>query len=94
MRSTSSIAALAALPVLGLLALAALAADDRDRPFGGPPPARSTEERPFGGPPPSQRSLGGGTKCRTTAGVCTLDKARQLGAPCTCPGATAKGKVE
>ena len=92
-----SIAALAALPVLGLLALAALAADNRERPFGGPPPARTTEERPFGGPPPSQRSIGSGNKCRTSTGTCRLDKPRPIVVACTCPGeggASAKGKVE
>jgi hypothetical protein len=70
------------------------AADDKDRPFGGPPPQRNTEERPFGGPPPGNREIKfgkSGKKCATATLVCDLTKARRVGTACTCPEGDAKG---
>lgn len=91
MRTFRSIAALAAILTFGIWVAAALGADNRERPFGGPPPARTSEERPFGGPPPSQRSIKSGKVCQTSAGTCRLEKARQVGSACTCTGV--QGKV-
>jgi len=99
MRWSASVAAMAVSAVLSFSA-AALAADAKDRPFGGPPPQRSTDERPFGGPPPSDRVIKfkkSGKKCTTAAGACELMKARAVGTVCTCPEGDsngAQGKVE
>lgn len=100
MRWSGPIAAMAAAAAVGVSAVCVWAADDKDRPFGGPQPQRSTEERPFGGPPPSDRVLRFkkvGRKCTTAAGVCDLSKARPVGTVCTCPeddSNGAQGKVE
>jgi hypothetical protein len=89
-----------AAALVGVTAACVWAADDKDRPFGGPPPQRSTEERPFGGPPPSDRVIKfkkAGKKCTTAAGNCDLAKARPVGTACTCPEGDvsgAQGKVE
>jgi hypothetical protein len=63
--------------------------------------AETTMERPFGGPPPPKsRKMGPapkGTACKTPTITCKLDKARPVGATCTCPGSDGKpvsGKVE
>jgi hypothetical protein len=90
MSTFRAIAALAAALNIAW-ATAASAADNRERPFGGPPPARSTEERPFGGPPPSARSIKSGRTCQTGPGqTCRLDKPRQVGAACECAGVQGK----
>ena len=92
MKTFPVMGALAALLAFGTWVTAASAADNRERPFGGPPPARSTEERPFGGPPPSQRSIKSGKVCQTSSGgTCRLDKPQYLGSTCTCAGT--QGKV-
>ena len=95
MKWLGPVAAMAAAVAVGISTAGVWAADDKDRPFGGPPPQRSTEERPFGGPPPSEKK--NGRKCTTAAGVCDLSKARRVGTVCTCPDGDdkgAQGKVE
>ena len=57
MKWLGPVAAMAAAVAVGVSAACVWAADDKDRPFGGPPPQRNTEERPFGGPPPSDRGI-------------------------------------
>jgi hypothetical protein len=98
MRWLGPIGAMAAAVAIGISVACVWAADDTDRPFGGPPPQRSTEERPFGGPPPSNREIRKvGKKCVTATGACELGKARPVGTVCTCPegdGNGAQGKVE
>lgn len=92
MRTLRAMAALATILSFGAWVAVALGADNRERPFGGPPPSRSSEERPFGGPPPSQRSIKSGKTCQTSAGgTCRLEKPRQVGSTCTCEGT--QGKV-
>lgn len=95
MRSWLAIMALAAVVLVPALSDAPRAAEGDGRPST---PQRSTEERPFGGPPPNMRGLvlkKAGTKCKTAAATCQLEKARPVGAACTCPGdGTAQGKVE
>jgi hypothetical protein len=88
MRSLALPAAILAIVLWGLPAVP---------PFGGPPPQRQIEERPFGGPPPRGRSIQpDGVVCRTATSVCKLDKARPLGAACSCPPGPngVPGKVE
>lgn len=97
MRWFLPVAAMTASAAVVVFASCAWAADDKDRPFGGPPPQRSTEERPFGGPPPSNRDLKfrkTGKTCKTAAGSCQLEKALAVGTACSCAGASAEGKVE
>ena len=100
MKWLGPVAALAAVVAVGISAACVWAADDKERPFGGPPPQRTTEERPFGGPPPSDRGnpfKKNGRKCTTAAGACELGKARRVGTLCTCPDGDDKGvqgKVE
>ena len=55
-------------------------------------PRRSVEERPFGGPPPQRRSMGKpfGTSCKTPAATCKLEKSREVGSACSCPGGEGK----
>jgi hypothetical protein len=88
--------AIAAAAAVGCALLGASgAAAQSERPFGGPPPARSIEERPFGGPPPQSRSVDRkSTKCRTAATVCRLEAAQPLGSACACPGSAQAGVVE
>ena len=96
----TSFVSAAALFAVVLWALPAAHAADRsgEQPFGGPPPQRQIEERPFGGPPPRGRSIKTeGQTCRTATGVCRLDKAKPMGAACSCPTGgkdTVPGKVE
>jgi hypothetical protein len=62
----------------------------------GPPgaPRRQTEERPFGGPPPQQRSVKlFGKNCKAGQETCALEKKREVGTKCKCPGNRANGKV-
>jgi hypothetical protein len=96
MRRLSGMLAMAVLATVAVVS--SLSAADRERPFGGPNPERNVEERPFGGPPPSNRAIKfRGTKCKTDTITCTLEKAKGLGAPCTCAGTgdeTLPGKVE
>src|ERR1700674_1600415 len=96
MRWLGPIAAMAAAVAVGVSAVCGWAADEKDRPFGGPSPQRSTEERPFGGPPPSDRVVKfkkAGKKCATAASVCDLSKARPVGTACTCPEGDEKGAL-
>ena len=99
MRWFGPVAGIAVAAAVGLSTACLLAADN-DRPFGGPPPQRSTEERPFGGPPPNNRDVvfkKAGKKCATATGACDLTKARAIGTACTCPDGDAngaQGKVE
>jgi hypothetical protein len=86
-----------AIVLCGLPALAQAADRGGEQPFGGPTPQRQIEERPFGGPPPRSRSMQGqGLACRTASSVCRLEKAKPVGAACSCPGGTSSvpGKVE
>ena len=99
MRWSGPIIAIALVAAVGVSVATAWAVDQKERPFGGPPPQRNTEERPFGGPPPDRRlkPQKTGKTCRTSAGTCELDKARPVGAACSCAdgrGAGADGKVE
>ena len=97
MTSLVSPAALFAVVLLGL-PVAHAADRSGEQPFGGPPPQRQIEERPFGGPPPRGRSIQtDGQTCRTATSVCRLDKAKPVGAACSCPAGgkeTIPGKVE
>src|SRR5687767_9394725 len=72
-----------------------------DRPLDGPPkgqPQLNDQEGPFGGPPPpKKRGRKGGTKCKTTLGVCEVKPPQPIDSPCSCrgpDGATTQGKVE
>jgi hypothetical protein len=100
MRWLRPVVAVAAAVAIGVSVAVVKAADDKDRPFGGPPPQRSTEERPFGGPPPGDRVIKfkkAGKKCTTATGSCELEKPRAVGLECTCPNGSAPaipGKVE
>ncbi len=49
MKWLGPVAALAAVVAVGISAACVWAADDKERPFGGPPPQRTNEERPIGG---------------------------------------------
>jgi hypothetical protein len=56
-------------------------------------PRRTIDERPFGGPPPQRRSMDGkawSTSCKTPSLTCKLEKARQVGSACSCPGSDGK----
>jgi len=97
MRSLLPPVAIVAIVLWGLAAMAQAADRSGEQPFGGPPPQRQIEERPFGGPPPRSRSIqGDGFACRTATSVCRLEKAKPVGAACSCPGGTngVPGKVE
>lgn len=101
MRWLGPVAATVASAVVVVFAFCAWAVDDKDRPFGGPPPQRNTEERPFGGPPPSNRDLTfrkTGKTCKTATSSCQLEKGLAVGTACSCAGAGAspgaEGKVE
>jgi hypothetical protein len=97
MRSLVPPAAIFAIVLWGLPAAAQAAERNGEQPFGGPPPQRQIEERPFGGPPPRNRSVQpDGFACRTATSVCKLDKARPVGAACSCPAGanSVPGKVE
>jgi hypothetical protein len=100
MRWSGPVVAIVAAAAVAISVVVAWAADDKDRPFGGPPPNRSTEERPFGGPPPNDRVIQfkkAGKKCATATGSCALEKAQAVGTVCSCPNGTEpaiSGKVE
>jgi hypothetical protein len=95
MKALGQLAAAGAVALAGALIAPAGAMAQSERPFGGPPPARSVEERPFGGPPPQSRSVDRkSTKCRTPAKVCRLETAQTIGSSCACPGTSAAGTVE
>src|SRR5256885_13864588 len=95
MRSFRWIVLIAAVAIAGLQAVCAQAADSgAERPFGGPPPSRSSEERPFGGPPPQNRGPKRfGKKCQLQSQSCELGKPQKLGADCRCPGDESPGKI-
>jgi hypothetical protein len=94
MRWLGPMAAITAVALVGISAAHVWSADDKDRPFGGPPPQRNTEERPFGGPPPSDRVIKfkkAGKKCTTATGSCPLEKSQAVGSVCSCPNGSEPG---
>jgi hypothetical protein len=94
MRWLRPIVAFVAAVAIGASVAVVRAADDKDRPFGGPPPQRNTEERPFGGPPPSDRVIKfkkAGKKCTTATGSCPLEKSQAVGSVCSCPNGSEPG---
>jgi hypothetical protein len=100
MRSSGFVVVAAAIIILATAVGKPSSAEQaKEDPYGtAAQPRRSTEERPFGGPPPMQRGTptGNGAKCKTAKGVCSIDPAKPLGTPCSCPGSTgtsAEGKV-
>lgn len=89
------IVAVAAVVMLGMASWAV--AQERERPFGGPPPPQGPGKVPLG-PSRSAKQKPPLPTCVTPAGKCELDAAAAQGAPCSCPSSGGKavspGKVE